>query len=212
MLSLGYLNTQQQDRLRLMANKKHEWQAYTELYFSAEKSKYIDSEESPDQSYSPYSSRKKQFFFQRDFQAKTVCEALQLNNKNYVIKDTLPVLKWKILNDIKEVAGHVCMDAELDDTIRNQKIVAWFALDIPSAAGPERFYGLPGLILELDVNAGAMVLVADKLELKPLTAELDLPKKLKGKEQRAAEFDALLKKHIAEKKRLEEPWYFGFRY
>jgi hypothetical protein len=36
------------------------------------------------------------------------------------------------------------------------------------------------MILEVDVNDGAMVITADKIELRPLTNEMDLPEKSRG--------------------------------
>ncbi len=38
-----------------------------------------------------------------------------------------------------------------------QPIVAWYADDIASPAGPDAFYGLPGVIMKLDVDDGFMV-------------------------------------------------------
>ncbi|MCB0574279.1 MAG: GLPGLI family protein, partial [Saprospiraceae bacterium] len=132
--------------------------------------------------------------------------------KTYVIEDTLIAPEWKILNDIKEVAGHVCMKAFLEDTLKQQKITAWFALDMPLSAGPERLCGLPGLILEVDVNDGAMLISADKIDLRKLDKELNMPKKLKGKRIKEAEYYALLKKHIEDRRKAEEPAFWGMRY
>jgi GLPGLI family protein len=38
-----------------------------------------------------------------------------------------------------------------------QQIVAWYADDIASPAGPDAFYGLPGVIMKLDIDEGFMV-------------------------------------------------------
>ena len=118
--------------------------------------------------------------------------------KIYIIEDSLYVPEWKIHNDLKEVAGHICMKAFWEDTIKNQKVVAWFAQDIPHSGGPERFCGLPGMILEVDVNKVAMVITADKIEMKKMTKEMELPKKFKGKKITEAEYQDVLKKYIKE--------------
>jgi GLPGLI family protein len=104
------------------------------------------------------------------------------------------------------------MKAFLQDTVRKQKIVAWFAQDIPHSGGPEGFYGLPGMILEIDINNGAMILSADLIEMKKLTTELDPPAKLKGKKIKQADFDKMVKAHIKEKIEAEEPWFWGIPY
>jgi GLPGLI family protein len=131
--------------------------------------------------------------------------------KLYLISDSLKIPDWKILNDIKEVAGHVCMNASLKDTLLNQKIIAWFALDIPVQSGPDNYFGLPGLILEVIINNGAKTMTAEKIDFKTLTTEFDLPKKLKGKQINNTAYNTMIKKFIDEKREAEEfPW--GIRY
>jgi hypothetical protein len=68
------------------------------------------------------------------------------------------------------------------------------------------------VILEININDGAMVIAADKIELKPLTTELDLPKKAKGKKIDEAQYYAILKKHFDERRKDEEPPFWGIRY
>lgn len=104
------------------------------------------------------------------------------------------------------------MRAFWEDTVKQQKVVAWFAQDIPHSGGPERFCGLPGMILEVDINNGGMLITADKIEMKKLSNELDLPKKVKGKKIAEAEYQGILKKHIEEKRKAEEPYFWGIRY
>jgi GLPGLI family protein len=83
---------------------------------------------------------------------------------------------------------------------------------MPVSSGPDRFIGLPGMILEVDINNGALVMTADKIDLKPLTTELDVPAKIKGKKIDMAEYQKLIEKQISERKEAEEPWFWGLRY
>ncbi len=133
-------------------------------------------------------------------------------SKVYLIEDSLQVPNWKILNDIKDVAGHICMKAMIQDTVKNQKIIAWFAQDIPVSAGPERLYGLPGLILALDINDGAVTVEASRIESKKLTTELDLPKKQKGKKINEIAYQEMLRKFIQEKIKEERNPFWIIRY
>ena len=212
MAAVDYISKQQRERIAYMWGNRSEWKVYTVLYFSATQSRYEDSEERAEPDDEGYSWRKDVYNIKRDFESNTIQDAIQLLGKTYVIEDTLIAPEWKILNDIKEVAGHVCMKAFLEDTLKQQKITAWFALDMPLSARPERLCGLPGLILEVDVNDGAMLISADKIDLRKLDKELNMPKKLKGKRIKEAEYYALLKKHIEDRRKAEEPAFWGMRY
>jgi GLPGLI family protein len=192
-----------------MWGKNSEWKVFTELYFSETGSKYEDSEERAEPDDDGYSWRKSVFQIRRDLKTNTMADAMQLQGKNYLIEDTIRVQDWKIQNDMKEVAGHVCMNAFMIDTLKKEKINVWFALDMPVPVGPERLCGLPGVILEADYNDGAMTVTADKIELRKLTTELDPPKKQKGKKIKEAEYLSLLKKYLDEQRKAEEPWFWG---
>jgi len=187
---------------------KNESTTYSILSFNATKTRYEDSEEN----FVDYNYRKTDFTIIRDFSLHTIHDIIELSGKTYIIEDSLQAPNWKILNEMKEIAGHICMNASYNDTIKKQKIVGWYALDIPISGGPERFFGLPGLLLEVDVNDGAMVIRADKIELKKLTTELDFPKKAKGKKISEKGYIALLKKKIDENREQEKPLFDGLRY
>lgn len=59
-----------------------------------------------------------------------------------------PVLKWEILQNIKEIKGFKCQLAKTK-TERGDEFFAWFTEDIKIPDGPFRFKGLAGLILEV---------------------------------------------------------------
>ena len=210
--AVDYISQQQKDKSSYMAGNDSEWKKYTTLYFNATETKYEDSEEKAEPDDEGYSWRKEIYYIKHNYAANTMYDVMQVFGKTYIVEDTLRAPDWKILNDLKEVAGHICMKASWVDTLKQQKVIAWFAMDIPLSAGPERLYGLPGLILEVDVNDGGMLVSADKIDLKKISTELDLPKKLKGKKISEVEYTALLKKHMDQKKEAEEPPFWGIRY
>ena len=95
--------------------------------------------------------------------------------KKYLIEDTLKQRAWKIGTETKKVAGYECTKATFRDTSTkfqdktiNVDVIAWFAMDLPLAAGPQTFGSLPGLILEVDTNNGEMVMTAKKIEFKKI--------------------------------------------
>jgi GLPGLI family protein len=212
MEALSYLSKQKKERIAYMQGSRSEWHNYTLLHFNPTQSSYVDSEERAEPDDDGYSWRREAFWVNRNFAQNTSSEALIVQGKTYLIQDSLRCQDWKILNDMKEVAGHLCMNASWEDTIKMQKIVAWFALDIPYSGGPERLCGLPGLILEADVNNGAMVLTANRIEAKKITTEFDLPKKQKGKKVNEQEYNKVLKKFIDEQVKAEQPYFWDIRY
>ena len=212
MSTIDYMSKNQRDRMMYMWGSRSEWKTYTLLHFSATESKYEDSEEEAEPGNEGWSNRKELFFMKRDFNTRTLYDGIYLIGKNYLIHDSIVPPAWKILNDMKEVAGHICMNASYVDTLRKQNIMVWFALDMPIPSGPDRFIGLPGMILEVDINNGATIMTADKIDLKPLTTELNVPEKIKGKKIDMAEYTRIVLKQMAERKAEEEPWFWGMRY
>ncbi len=213
MATLTYMSAQQKEKQAYMWGNDSEWKMYMNLYFTPTETKYEDSEEKADRrDDNGYSDRKETFFIKRNFDKNVVFEAYEMFGKTYIVEDTLMPMNWKIQNDLKEVAGHICMKAYMEDTLRKQQITAWFAQDIPLNAGPEQFHSLPGMILEIDINDGAMRITANKIDVKKLKTELETPKKLKGKKIKKADYDAKIKQHILDRTKEERPWFWGIRY
>jgi GLPGLI family protein len=212
MSGLDYISKNQRDRMMYMWGNRSEWKTYTLLHFNETESKYEDSEEEAEPGNEGWSNRKELFFMKRDFKENTLYDGIYLLGKNYLIHDSIVPPVWKILNDMKEVAGHICMNASSVDTLRKQNIMVWFALDMPIPSGPDRFIGLPGMVLEVDINNGAAIMTADKIDLKPLTSELKVPEKIKGKKINTADYIQIVEKQMKERKTAEEPWFWGMRY
>lgn len=196
---LTFLSQEQKDR------ETQTWKNWEEdnkgikmkLAFSANESLYTYNSDEPEEG--GYSWRKSEFYLYRNFEKDKKTDIIEMLGKTYIVDDSLHAPVWKIGNQIKEVAGYICMKAETEDPVKKQKITAWFAQDIPVSAGPERMNGLPGLILELDVNDGDVVIEAVNVAFRPLTPDdLKLPKQ-KGKKLTDAAYDALIKQHITDR-------------
>ena len=213
MAALTYISKQQKEKQQYMWAGRDEWKVYNILYFNEKETKYITSEEKADnRNDDSYAGRSEVFVMRRNFEKNTRNDAMDILSKTYIIEDSLAKPDWKILNDIKDVAGHLCMKAATYDSTRLEKIVAWFAMDMPLSGGPDRFYGLPGMILEVDVNDGGMLISADKIDLKPVAADLALNKKIKGKKMNTIQYQNLLDTHIKEKIKEEQYPFWGIGY
>jgi GLPGLI family protein len=213
MAPLTYMSKIEKDKLEYQfgSSEFSEWKQFNLLYFNQNESKYVESDEKAEYE-GGYSWKKQKYEIRKNYSTQTQNDILELFGKVYMIEDSLPSQNWKIKNDIKDIAGHICMNATRNDTTKLQKIEAWFAMDIPVPAGPERSFGLPGLILELDVNDGAMTITAESVTMKKLTNELEMPKKLKSKKIKETEYQAMINKHMKEKIKAEEFPYWGIPY
>lgn len=212
---VDYITPQQKERAKYMYGNRSSYTSYTRLWFNDSLSMYSDDFEE-EESYG-YSWLKEPFLIRRDFTRQQMHDVLSWMSKVYIIQDTLLIPKWKILNDVREIAGHICMSASITDTIKGQHITAWFALDIPSPAGPERLCGLPGLILGVEVNNGAMEIMAQSIEKVPLKDQLAIParfdgRKIKGKHISEADYQAKMIKYMDEKREAQEYPFWGVRY
>lgn len=70
-------------------------------------------------------------------------------------------LKWQLTQETKTINGYKSYKATRD----NGKVIAWYTPSIPIGFGPKGEYGLPGLILELEI--GKIIFKATKIELNP---------------------------------------------
>ena len=193
---LTYLSKDEIERLKSTYGKDDEWTTKTKLYFNLKESLYTHFNEVGESEDGTYSYRQDDLILYRNFEQEKKTDIIETLGKTYVIEDSLPPIKWKVMNQIKDVAGYICMKAITEDTIKNQTITVWFAQDLALPTGPENYYGLPGTIMEVDINDGAVVLTATQVEFKKLDKELTLPKKIKGKRVNNKAFMALVANHI----------------
>jgi len=192
---LTFLSNEEKGRIEQTWGKDDESKSKMTLYFNEKQSCYtypkvIENEHG-------WSWSERDYKIYRDFEKETKTDIIGMLGKTYVVEDSLRKPTWKVMNKIKEVAGHMCMMAVTEDTLKGQKIAAWFANDLPVSGGPELYAGLPGMILELDVNDGDMIVTAIDIKMKPVAAEdISLPKKLKGRKINDKQYAALVSAHI----------------
>lgn len=127
-------------------------------------------------------SRTKQYF-----------KAEELANKNYIILDALKNFNWDLKQESKTIGGYTCYKAisiikvtkkELQEyeaekvkqsknktsflTLEKPKdeiITVWYNPEIPVSHGPNKYWGLPGLIME--VNEKNLIILCSKVILNP---------------------------------------------
>lgn len=112
----------------------------------------------------------------------------------FLIENLQP--KWELKNETKNIGGFLCYKAILKNK-RNGKffLEAWFTPKIPYQYGIMNYYGLPGVILE--INRNTIRITAIKIELNPNEKiTIDKPKNIK--KLTSEEFDKLKRKSFSE--------------
>lgn len=87
---------------------------------------------------------------------------------------------WQLTNESKTINNYTCYKATFEWEITNRlgkqimrKAVAWYSPELNYSYGPNGFQGLPGLILELEVNNNK--LVAKKIAINNQKTKINFP-------------------------------------
>jgi GLPGLI family protein len=99
----------------------------------------------------------------RNFTTGQLFEQTTLADVEYIITDTIRSIPWKLSTDTLTILGHLCKKATATGIRNNIPIVAWYCEDILLPVGPDRYGGLPGAILKLDMDNGGTVFTATRL-------------------------------------------------
>jgi GLPGLI family protein len=130
----------------------------------------------------------------KDLENGEVVEEKDFMGKKFLIEGEKKVMAWKITGNMKSILGYPCMEAVYSDT--SQNMIAYFAPGLPLSGGPQIYGGLPGLILELDINEGERIFVATSIQLEEPTVSIQKP--VKGKKMNRDEFDQMVKERMEE--------------
>lgn len=114
--------------------------------------------------------------------------------EDYIIKDTLKSVRWKITNETRTIAGYECRKAigRIYDTVY---IIAFYCEQLVMKAGPESINGLPGMILGMAIPRYNTTWFATKVELANIN-EASITPPDKGKKLTTKELtDLFIKKY-----------------
>jgi len=207
--SMPHITQQEKDRILLTWNNPEGYSSRMKLQFWPEKSLYTFGE--PYQ-VSSYSWQVEDYIIENNLQDQTYLKYMDQMGKTYIVRDSLNAPKWRVMNEIRDILGHMCMKAVAQDSIKGQKITAWFASDIPVPVGPEEQFGLPGLILAYDINDGMLIVEAEKITFGEPQEPITLPKKLKGREISGTKYRDLVREFIETSIESEQAWMWDIRY
>lgn len=184
--------------------------------------------------------------YYKNVKDKTYSVDKEFMGKEFLIKDALPQLEWKMESETKQVGGYTCYkatamkpvegsdfrnmrakDEEKKDEKKEEKkeqstnfmegfempkevlITAWYTPEIPINQGPEGYWGLPGLILE--VNDGKTIILCSKVVMNAKEkAEIKAPKV--GKEVTQKEYDEIVTAKMKEMQDMRRSGNGGMRF
>ncbi|GAB3234908.1 GLPGLI family protein [Algoriphagus aestuariicola] len=125
--------------------------------------------------------------------------------KEFLVKDALEPAEWELTGETKKIGNYTAQKATYSRIVDSQRfstgmtemenvkdtiqVVAWFTPEIPVAHGPENYFGLPGLILE--VHNSGRTLICEKIELNPSADPVEIEHPKRGKEVSREEFRAV---------------------
>jgi GLPGLI family protein len=165
-----------------------------------------------------------------DLAAQMQYESRPMFEKTFLVVDSLKPLKWKISEETKTIAKHLCKKATTSIVAQNirfgggggprgmgrnngdstnrpaaaitpkeTEVVVWYTEDITASVGPDNYTGLPGAILEVDMDNGANVTMATEVTTKYPKKELTQP--TKGDKMNRAQFQDAMKKLMEDMQR-----------
>ncbi len=148
-------------------------------------------------------------FIYKNLKNKILREQKELFSKTFLITDSLPVFNWKLEKESKQIGQYTVYKATTtkklslpisseNDSVPTQKtiiITAWYTPQIPVSNGPGKYGGLPGLILELNVQRTTFL--CSKIILNPKETEKIIPPS-KGKKVSKSEYDSIVSKKMEE--------------
>lgn len=126
----------------------------------------------------------------------TMIDSRDFMQKQFLITGPPKARKWKIGTKQKQILGFNCLEASfVADTATS--IVAWFSPQLPVSNGPSDYQGLPGMILQIDVNDGERMITATEIQQDSIdTSVIVAPNK--GKEVTPEEFEKIREEKMKE--------------
>jgi GLPGLI family protein len=172
----------------------------------------------------------------KNVKANQLLQEQEFFGKQFLVKDSLQKLEWKMGTESKQIGQYLCFKAttmkKVGDTDfmnfrrrsrtndeekkdgevvkdstkptnpmdeieipKEIEVTAWYTPQIPVNQGPDEYWGLPGLILE--VNADRTTILCSKIVINPQNKET-IQALTKGKSVTKQEYEDIVKQKIEE--------------
>lgn len=150
-----------------------------------------------------------------------VIEETEFFGKQFLISENGTKPEWKLGAETKKIGNYICYKATLvkeldpmsniasafgrrggnnntekkDENPKTMIVTAWYTPQIPVSQGPGEYWGLPGLILE--INAGTTTVLCTEITMNP-KEKVTIKKPRKGKKVTREEYTKIVKKKTDE--------------
>lgn len=157
----------------------------------------------------------------RNIKDQQTIEEKEFFSKEFLVIEPLEKLNWIVSEETKKIGQYNCMKAKLIFPVTQAQIEsyekmkakqeknptqfimlkepkeriveAWFTMDIPVSHGPAEFWGLPGLIME--VQDGKTIYLCSKITLNP-KEKFQIKKPKNGQKVSHDEYEEIVKKKL----------------
>lgn len=139
--------------------------------------------------------------FYTDLKTSKTIEQRDFMSRIFLLENSVDASGWKITGNQKEILGFPCQEAtQVKDS---STLAVWFTPSIPVPAGPDKYQGLPGLVLAVDIDNGRHTILASSVE-EGLVGDDLITKPKGGKKVTPEQFE-----NIREEKRKEMEQQYG---
>jgi GLPGLI family protein len=128
--------------------------------------------------------------YYKNLKTKNYINQKDFFGKQFIIRDKLTSINWQKTKEVKMIGKYTCFKAtaKILNESNTTNVVAWYSIDIPVSQGPGKYWGLPGLILEIQTED--VIYTCTKIEFNQANdIVIKIPKK--GKKITQNKFDKL---------------------
>jgi GLPGLI family protein len=163
----------------------------------------------------------------KNLKSKEMIEDVEQFSKRFLVMEAMDQPKWEMGTETKKIGQYTCykatmvkVDNKIDwgsifsrrrntkkkdstqtaaekDAVKMVAVTAWYTPQIPVSSGPGVYFGLPGLILE--INEGRTTMLCTEIVLNPAEA-VEIKRPSKGKEVDRVDYNKIVKEKTAELK------------
>jgi GLPGLI family protein len=161
----------------------------------------------------------------KNIKDREMIEDVEKFSKRFLVVEKMEQPKWEMGTETKMIGQYTCYKAtmvkvdnkvdwgrmfsrrgnnkkkdstktaETKEAVKMVAVTAWYTPQIPVSSGPETYFGLPGLILE--INEGRTTMLCTEIVLNP-AEKVEIKKPTKGKEVDREEYNKIVKKKTEE--------------